>query len=31
MMGVFQKRVEWAKESEQWTLVEKIFDLKENG
>lgn len=31
MMGAFQKHVEWAKESDKWTLEEKIFDLKENG
>ena len=31
LMAAFQKPVAWAKKGEKWTLMEKIFDLKENG
>ncbi len=31
LMSAFQQPVKWAKKGEKWTLMEKIFDLKENG
>ena len=30
-MAAFQKPLRWAKKGEKWTLMEKIFDMEENG
>ncbi len=30
-MAAFQKPVAWAKKGEKWTLMERIFDLEDNG